>query len=450
MTATTTPATLWRISIATEEPITKPDALATGLRRHLAVAPLRAAIVQIGDRQQAYITLEGCPGCAYGRCVEGCRVESLRRTLRAAAGPNIAITLVRSGLTQRPYTRRYALRLLPGFTGVAPALAGTMLHHWPDARLMVAWEGIVKEQPTFTAWLHLGNKGPEPQATFAEFGWQTILRRLLPGEHPSVHLANEFGMLTPINGPLPWVGDPWLPVPAIDRAVRAVRQVGEGDARVIAANLVEARRPLIAAGAAPEGGEAAQEGGEVAQEGGEAAQAARARRARLADHLPPIVAGENIFAKRGELASVALLAAPTAPIAGLSNAPTAPAKPKPESIWPKGPGSGKGALWPNVLDTFFATILAPDSPYYTADQLGLTYRRVLDTLGERHAEHARALIVWLDQAGLLAEPANPTRPWECPRPLTTPIPTEIAAGLQGTPHPTGEALERAKQEGLKS
>lgn len=48
----------------TTRPIAQPDALREGFTRHCAVAPLMHVLMQAAGRQQSYLMLDGCKGCA--------------------------------------------------------------------------------------------------------------------------------------------------------------------------------------------------------------------------------------------------------------------------------------------------------------------------------------------------------------------------------------------------
>src|SRR5262245_54717436 len=101
---------LWRLEGAIPEALRDPERLADGLRLHLAHAGLITVLMQIGERQQAYVVLAGCAGCAYGRCEPGCYVDLLRRLLQACF-TSCDLHPVRDGLAQRPYER--AILIVP-------------------------------------------------------------------------------------------------------------------------------------------------------------------------------------------------------------------------------------------------------------------------------------------------------------------------------------------------
>ena len=102
------PVTLWRISNSswiTADSMVDAHSLALGLRAHLLGDGLCSAVVQIGPGQRSYLALHGCEGCAHSRCLPGCRVVLMRRTLRATMGADAQLTMVRRGLDPLGYQR---------------------------------------------------------------------------------------------------------------------------------------------------------------------------------------------------------------------------------------------------------------------------------------------------------------------------------------------------------
>jgi hypothetical protein len=122
--------------------------------------------MQIGDQQQAYVAIQGCEGCAHGRCTPGCYVELLRRLLRVCFDA-CALRPVASGLAKRPY-RRAALAWP---TAKAEPLVGLSLESWPEARLIVHWRGT-QHQISSAALLAVVTDGPEPASALRAVGWQ--------------------------------------------------------------------------------------------------------------------------------------------------------------------------------------------------------------------------------------------------------------------------------------
>lgn len=196
--------TLWRIGdTAPQEPDL--DALVAGLSNHLAHDGLASCLVQIGARQRAYVALQGCAGCAMGRCAVGCRVELLRRTLRAALGEQLTLTPVRRGLDLLGYRR--ILLAWPASASAGP-MGGEILAGWPRARMAIRWRrGEARRR--ISALVSLGGAdGPDVVARLRERGWACLEAPTIA--HP--WLANP---LAPAahwrSGAL--TGEPWLLLP---------------------------------------------------------------------------------------------------------------------------------------------------------------------------------------------------------------------------------------------
>jgi hypothetical protein len=159
--------TLWCLDGATDATLIQPLRLDQGLRLHLQHTELTTVLMQIGEQQQSYVAIQGCEGCAHGRCTPGCYVELLRRLLRVCfdAGTLRAVT---GGLAKRPY-RRVALAWP---TAKAEPLARISLMSWPEARLIVQWRGTPR-QISSAALLAVGADGPDPASALRVIGWQS-------------------------------------------------------------------------------------------------------------------------------------------------------------------------------------------------------------------------------------------------------------------------------------
>lgn len=202
--------TLWRLEGASNsQPLPQHDALELGLRRHLAHAPLFSSIVHIGGQQRSYIALDGCPGCAYGRCEVGCRAEALRRTLRAAYGNDASLSIVRKGLSPRPYQRCYVLQ--PVAVASVPLLDGRLLSTWAEGRLTLEWGGAVKTQQGLTVVLYVGAEGPDPCEIVADHGWKAQRRPIIPMRGVPVYPGHD---LVAVGARFLWPRNPWLLLPA--------------------------------------------------------------------------------------------------------------------------------------------------------------------------------------------------------------------------------------------
>lgn len=394
--------TLWRLNGAAPGlALADPEALPTGLRRHLRTAWLVTCLVQIRSRQQAYVGLVGCPGCAHGRCEAGCRVESLRRTLRAAAHP-LALSPVRRGLAARPYTRH----IVATPTRHARPLPPAVLLPWAEARLTVTLRPGPRGRLLVGAALSVGADGPDPAATLRHLGWRAWRGwRAGAPDFPSAPQLRVW----------PYPGPPWLLLPTAREPAGAELQ-GRPDPHGEPADVASAEAQAEAS-----------------------AEAALAAHARAAERLRRILGGE------------ALAAPPQARAAdrdggGVPNGAGAAPDSAAADGWPAGPGQGNGAITPAVLAALFARLLNAAGPDGAQGaESGLTLRRMNLLLGDRHNEHSRAMLLWLAAAGLLAAPADAEQPWAAPRALTATDPDAVMARLRATALPTAAAVEQAKR-----
>ena len=196
---------IWRVEVGDGAAAPRVDQLALGLRRHLDVSGLVSITVRIADRQQSYVGLVGCGGCARARCLPGCLTEALRRTLCAAYGPSAALLRVQTGLSQRPYRRVSRLRPVVGVSPV-PLDAAT-LAPWNEARLELVWTMHPLQRTTLlTSTLYVGAEGPDPVEALAGQGWQIVgapLRRA-PAPRPALPLL--------ALGRTAFAGAPFLPL----------------------------------------------------------------------------------------------------------------------------------------------------------------------------------------------------------------------------------------------
>jgi hypothetical protein len=204
------PVTLWRISNSswiTADSIVDAPSLALGLRAHLLGDELCSAVVQIGPGQRGYLALHGCEGCAHSRCLPGCRVELMRRTLRATMGEGTQLTIVRRGLDPLGYQR--FLWAWPLKRDAQP-LSGEVLAGWPRARMVARW-CAGQERWDVGAVIALGGEaaGPDVAPRLRECGWSTQpIPRLL-----TRWASDPFGLLLGLHRGR-WQGEPWLLLPA--------------------------------------------------------------------------------------------------------------------------------------------------------------------------------------------------------------------------------------------
>jgi hypothetical protein len=160
--------------IPSAEPIA--PTLGTDLALHIRYAPLTTIAIQIGTQQQTYLSTPTCAGCKHRRCTPDCRVQLLRRMLRAN-GVARDLRPVPHGIQARAYTR--LTLAVPGKQ--AHILDGSLLRPWRDARLWTTWRTVAGRRMVGLA-LAVGADGPEPASILRELGWRTIAmpRQVLP------------------------------------------------------------------------------------------------------------------------------------------------------------------------------------------------------------------------------------------------------------------------------
>ena len=120
---------LWRI----DTPSIQPDnQLSQKLLLHLRYARISTVLVHIQGRQQHYVITEGCMDCRHERCQPSCRAQLLRRILYSYG---IGMHPVPQGLAARPYTQLFLA--LPTAQACIPTIQE--LAPWPEARLQLTW-----------------------------------------------------------------------------------------------------------------------------------------------------------------------------------------------------------------------------------------------------------------------------------------------------------------------
>ena len=173
-TVSSQPPGMWCIENLEPDVAVNADALSHGLRLHIAQpgGALLTTVVQIAGEQRAYLSLRRCAQCHLDRCTPGCRVDLLRRVLRASV-PHARLRYVPDGLIQRPYTRWY--RAWP--TGMAQVIDAEMLQHWPrDARLTLHWQQRRWPRAALCvgAVLGVGTDGPDARPILSALGWRAV------------------------------------------------------------------------------------------------------------------------------------------------------------------------------------------------------------------------------------------------------------------------------------
>lgn len=119
----------------------------------------------------------------------------------------------------------------------------------------------------------------------------------------------------------------------------------------------------------------------------------------------------------------------------------APLEERGPSPWPDGPGG----LKPPSLGQLIERLIAEPSFQSTRKgQSGITKGRLAGLRYPGLSEStARALMVWLDRAGVLAPAEDGQGPWRAPRPFALTDLDLIATKLRATPLPTGEEVRAA-------
>lgn len=394
------PYLLWRLSGATVETIAQPERWSEGLALHLRYADLLTVLVQIGERQQAYLALHGCSGCTQTRCAPGCPTQLLRRLL-AACVPGAELHVAISGLARRPYRR--VIVAMP--TTTAQPLDGTLLHTWDEARLQLRWRQG-RRGLHCAALLAAGADGPDPAVMLQTQGWQ-------PRPIESWLAWHTLPMPMPYLSALPCRTQlalalllPSPPIRPAELATVALEQQASEDA---APSCSIASQVLIEAPST--NGQVAEDGPNVTLDDTALAQwlyAVQQVAQRRSDGVAPATVTSIDDAEAGE--------------------------------WPTGPC----CLTPQAVAQLLHQLAT--HPAFTqgkqTSQIGVVKGRLVKVLGLSEAV-ALAMLVWLDAAELLVAPLRPEDRWRRPRPLVTTDLSQIATQLAATPLPTPEAIQAA-------
>lgn len=203
--------TIWKL--APDAHLTDADAVAEGMRLHLADAPLWSIVAQAGPQQQqrAYVALHGCAGCALGHCELGCRAGLLRRTLRAGMSDPDGGTLLQHGFVRTGFDQ--FLWLWPAHAD-APLLDGHILHGWPRARLTLRW--APGPRPSVGGIVAVGgDAGPDLRPRLRALGWDAReVPRLLHRWVVNATATMVATLRTARCGAAPMILLPWVEAPA--------------------------------------------------------------------------------------------------------------------------------------------------------------------------------------------------------------------------------------------
>jgi len=162
--------TIWRIDSMTATTAIDHARLADGLRLHVAHSPLTTVAMQIADRQQCYVVLDGCPGCLTEQCRIGCRAALFRRLLATCiVGVDLSAIAPPQGFARRPYGHGALAQPGPD----AQSLDATLLRPWHEARLLVQWTAT-KRAMRSSALLLTSEEDPDPAAQLRAAGWMPL------------------------------------------------------------------------------------------------------------------------------------------------------------------------------------------------------------------------------------------------------------------------------------
>jgi hypothetical protein len=439
---------LWRLEGVRWETLDDPVKLAEGMALHLDHADLLMVLMQVGEKQQAYLALTPCRGCALGRCQPACPRDLLRRML----SKRFAVCELRSvprGLATRPYQR---------FLAATPAqharlLDGQLLSAWPEGRLIVHWRTAARRVRA-GAVLAVGTDGPDPAEKLRTYGWQAsrfhapaartialapipsalpasaVWRRpvlpLLPGVPPEMQLPAvprppaRTHRWSPVMLARPWL---WLSrrdasseqSPAkpqtVDRSEMAHSSTAYGDSNAIAAHQNGAKGiSSLTQTLAP------------------------AENAPVASTSPLAVLLDRALAAGREPRR---RTTPGAMLTHQAASDATGAQPPDEqgTIWPAGPGRMRPAL----VEALIKRLLS-DPAILGATPPGLTKNRLKPLIEGPLVE---PLLVWLDAAEVLTEPSKPEVRWREPRVLRSADLAWIAERLRATPLPDAAAVRAA-------
>jgi hypothetical protein len=438
-------------------------------------------LMQIGQCQQAYIALEGCPGCAHSRCAVGCYVELFRRMLRTLH-PALRLVHVREGLARRPYTRI----VLATPARHARPLDGPLLDAWPEARLILHWRGD-RRAVRVGALLLVGADGPEPTVPLRAAGWRVVAQPL--------RMFRRWAC-RPFPPALPWWrcwnGAPnlLLPKPADVLDVKAEDddvlhdplpqdmlpsfcdvsifpllpdEAGNDDTEHV--NDARLRKPFVKGQGRRNGFSSANDSdilnGHTGANGPaliEVLPIANAQDETIATNSSPSTTTElddvalaawlRSAIERARQPQVPHLEPRTAletPAAAVTTATTpsneaADTDADPARRWPSGPGG----LAPCAVEALIRQLTT--NPTFTeapqVSQIGVVKGRLNKQAGLAE-DVAGAVMVWLDASGVLTDPYRPEDRWRKPRPLAVTDLDQIAERLRVTPLPDAAAIQAA-------
>ncbi len=337
---------LWYIEPLMITTDTQQARLTDGLRLHLRHGRLISVLVRIGAAERSYLALDGCPGCAIGRCQPGCHAALLQRLLHSCTATP-PLRLVPRGLAQRSYprvclawpTHRAALppKIDPGWTALRMEL------HWQPGTF-----------PRLALLLAVGADGPAPAAWLRTQGWDTLS---LPQR-----LAR------------PWLHASPRSIPRARRTQHAPAILQGGVSVQISSDM---GKQCVALDLSHEEQTTADETVYAKTE------------ARLRANLRALLAGASPFRR---ILAAAALAAP-------EETPTVD-----DSPFPTGPGSGKSAMRPQDVGAWLAALLE-----YPQGYTRKTIAALLPEIFKEHALTLLCWLDQAQLLGAPIDPAQPYR-----------------------------------------
>lgn len=455
---------LWRLEPHPPSRMPHP-ALADDLRLHLRYAPLLTVLMQIGSQQQSYLQTTGCSGCRHQRCRPDCRMQLLKRLLVA---DQVARDLrpIPLGLAIRPYTRM--VLAIPG--PQAQALDGQVLHPWRDARLWAVWRMVAGHAMVGVA-LAAGADGPDPLLllrTHGWYGWTVPASMVRAGTSSTIPWHIPYGWVwphapqvllprhagTPPSEPIvPPPPPPALaptPLPAATDPAAASDalplMVGGQVLGLLTMTLVlrtlttlqQIEHPIPMADTRMDD---MSDPTEPAIRSAEPVPLPRRRRwsrapqASASTPAPTTISHTSRSLDHDAGASTPSNAPAAVPGTAATACDTDDTTPTHAALaWVDGPGLAADEV------AHLMTLLVQTPRFTTGPQHGVSVQGLKTHVG-LDRPHAKALLTWLDQAGILAAPRFPAAPWQAPRPLVTNDLAEIAAKLAATPLPTADDIQ---------
>ncbi len=439
---------LWCLESITWETLDDSAKLAEGMALHLEHADLLMVLMQVGDRQQAYLALAGCHGCALGRCEGACPRDLLRRMLsKRFAGCDLRS--VPRGLATRHYHR---------FVTATPAqnarlLDGQLLSAWPEGRLVVHWRTAGRSIRA-GAVLAVGVDGPDPVERLRTYGWQPsrfharAARTIALAPIPSAVPASAVWRC-PVLLLLPGT-PPEVPLPVAPESVARMRCWSRA---VLAGPRLRLSRPDTSNEQSPAEPQMVDRNelahGSTAYSDSDAITAHRNGAKGISSMTRTLSPAENAAVAASTPLAVLLdralaagreprrrTAPASAPVSQAAPGTTAISPPEEQDTsWPAGPRRMRPAL----VEALIKRLLS-DPAILGATPPGLTKNRLKPLLEGPLIE---PLLVWFDAAEVLTEPSKPAVRWREPRVLCSADLAWIAERLRATPLPDAAAVRAA-------